>query len=149
MYSSYLFCQQLRWSVGVHVDQKSSLTNSVSRLVNRVQWLTLIPSHYRSLSHSLTLLSISVSLTLTFLLHLRRRRHTQSLIPSRSVTVAVVVTPSPPRSVFLPQWLAPTTSQKVRTLFFLDLLACINRFFFSLLQMPYLCDLWWGICNYV
>ena len=38
MYLSYLFCQKLRWAVGVHVDQKSSSMNSVSGLVNRVHW---------------------------------------------------------------------------------------------------------------
>ena len=42
MYSSYLFCQQLRWVVGVHVDQKSSSMNSVFGLVNRVHWTRFV-----------------------------------------------------------------------------------------------------------
>ena len=47
---------------------------------------TLIPSHSRSLSHSLTLLSVSVSLSL-----------------SLSCFVFVAITPSLPHLVFLPQ----------------------------------------------
>ena len=154
--------------MGVHVGQKLSSMNSVSRLTNRVQRTrftspetefielglqsqkpsplylvsfestcpssnalkkflktkhsvskyTVSHSHSLSLSVSLSLshspLNLSLSLTLTLLLHLRRcRRCAQSLIPSRSIAVAVApVFLSPPRLVFLPQWLALTISQK-------------------------------------
>ena len=99
----------------VSFESTCSPSNALKKFLktkHSISKYTVSHSHSLSLSHSP--LSLSLSLTLTFLLRLRRRRRrAQSLIPSRSIAVAVApVFPSPPRLVFLPQWLASTISQK-------------------------------------